>query len=144
MGRCGCIPFKFAGESMKRVFIFNVSESEESTESSVLIESFSGLDGKDLLCALFASCSRFRLLCSFSFKCARIWALNSFLSEYSFPHIVQVDGLSGDVVDDKEGNDEEESAKEEEESASEHEDAAGEAATAGEAGEEDADDRAVD
>ena len=47
-------------------------------------------------------------------------------------------------MDDDEGNDEEESAKEEEDSASEHEDAAGEAAMAGEAGEEDEDDRADD
>ena len=108
--------------------------------SSVFIESNSGLDA-DLLCA--NDCSRFLLLCSFSFKCALICALNSVRSVYCFPQIVQVEGFSGDIRDDDECNEEEDSAKEDADSASEQEDAAGEAAMAGEEGDEE-DDMALD
>ena len=87
---CGSIPFRLDDDRMIGDFRFNIFESEGLMASSVLIESISGL-GVDLV---WAACSLFRLLCSFSLRCARICALNSVLSEYCFPHIVQVDGFS--------------------------------------------------
>ena len=111
-------------------------DSELFTPTSVLMESCSGLD-EDLALSFWTPCvSRFLLLCNFSFKCARMCALNSARSVYCFPQMVHIDGFSGDMREDDEFDEEEDSAKEEADSASEHEDAAGEEAMAGEEGEE--------
>ena len=72
-----------------------------------------------------------------------MWALNSVLSVYCFPQIVHVEGFSGDINEDNDCSEEEESANEDADSASEHEDAEGDGAIAGDEG-EDEDDNAFD
>ena len=70
-------------------------------------------------------------------------ALNSVLSVYCFPHIVHVEGFSGDIKEEDDCSEEDESAREDADSASEHEDADGDGAMAGEEG-DDEDDNALD
>ena len=69
--------------------------------------------------------------------------MNSALSVYCFPQIVQVEGFSGDIKEDDDCNGEEERASEDADSASEHEDAEGDGAIEGDAGDEE-DDNALD